>query len=203
MDQNAITTVAELEALYDQVSETAAHKSTDRLDAPTRAFIAACPFALLGTQGARGNHITPRGDAPGFVQVLDDQHVILPDRKGNNRLDGLRDILEDNRVSVLFLIPGVNETLRLHGTAIISTDPALRAVCLAQGKEPATVLIIKIREIFMQCPKALIRSALWGIQTRPAEVQSMGQLISAHKKGAVDAAVYDEAAPARMKANLY
>ena len=136
MDQYAITTVAELEALYDQASETAANKSTDRLDGPTRAFIAACPFALLGTQGSRGNHITPRGDAPGFVQVLDDQHVMLPDRKGNNRLDGLRDILEDNRVSLLFLIPGVNETLRLHGTATISTDPALRARCL-QAKRPS------------------------------------------------------------------
>ncbi len=203
MDQFAITTIAELEALYDQVSETAANKSTDRLDAPTRAFIAACPFALLGTQGARGNHITPRGDAPGFVQVLDDQHVLLPDRKGNNRLDGLRDILEDNHVSLLFLIPGVNETLRLHGAATISKDPALRARCLAQGKEPATVLIIKIREIFMQCPKALMRSALWGGHARPAEVPTMGQLISAHKKGALDAAAFDQAAPARLKANLY
>jgi PPOX class probable FMN-dependent enzyme len=203
MEQHAITTVAALEALYDQVLETAANKSTDRLDAPTRAFIAACPFALLGTHGSRGNHITPRGDAPGFVQVLDDQHVMLPDRKGNNRLDGLRDILEDNRVSLLFLIPGVNETLRLHGTATISTDPELRARCLAQGKEPATVLIIKIREIFMQCPKALMRSALWDGRTRPAEVPSMGQMISAHKKGAVDAVAYDQAAPARMKANLY
>ena len=203
MDHSDITTVAELEALYDQVSETAANKSTDRLDAPTRAFIAACPFALLGTQGSRGNHITPRGDAPGFIQVLDDQHVMLPDRKGNNRLDGLRDILEDNRVSLLCLIPGVNETLRLHGTATISKDPPLRARCLVDGKEPATVLIIKTREIFMQCPKALLRSALWGGQARPAEVPSMGQLISAHKKGALDAAAFDQAAPARMKANLY
>jgi hypothetical protein len=104
---------------------------------------------------------------------------------------------------LLFLIPGVNETLRLHGTATISTDPELRARCLAQGKEPATVLIIKIREIFMQCPKALMRSALWGGRTRPAEVPSMGQMISAHKKGAVDPVAYDQAAPARMKANLY
>lgn len=203
MEQHAVTSVAALEALYDQVLETAANKSTDRLDAPTRAFIAACPFVLLGTQASRGNHITPRGDAPGFVQVLDDHHVMLPDRKGNNRLDGLRDILEDNRVSLLFLIPGVNETLRLHGTATISTDPELRARCLAQGKEPATVLIIKISEIFIQCPKALMRSALWGGHPRPAEAPSMGQMISAHKKGAVDAVAYDLAAPARMKANLY
>jgi PPOX class probable FMN-dependent enzyme len=135
--------------------------------------------------------------------VLDDHRVMLPDRKGNNRLDGLRDIIEDNRVSLLFLIPGVNETLRLHGTATISTDPELRARCVAQGKTPATVLIIEIREIFMQCAKALMRSALWGGVPRPAAVPTMGQLIAAHKKGGLDPAEYDQAAPARLKANLY
>lgn len=203
MDPHAVTTLAQLEALYDQVMEVAATKSTDRLDAPTRAFIAASPFVLLGTQGARGNHITPRGDAPGFVEVLDDRRVMLPDRKGNNRLDGLRDILEDNHVSLLFLVPGVNETLRLHGIATISTDPDLRERCVAQGKVPATVLVIEVREIFMQCAKALMRSALWAGRPRPAEVPSMGQLISAHKKGGLDPIAYDLAAPERLKANLY
>jgi len=203
MDSHAVTTIAQLESLYDEVLGVAATKSTDRLDAPTRAFIAASPFCLLGTQGTRGNHITPRGDAPGFVEALDDHHLMLPDRKGNNRLDGLRDIIEDNRVSLLFLVPGVNETLRVHGTATISTDPGLRARCVAQGKMPATVLIVEIREIFMQCAKALMRSALWAGRPRPAEVPSMGQLISAHKKGALDPVAYDIAAPARLKANLY
>lgn len=203
MDPHAVTSIARLEALYDPVLEVAASKSTDRLDAPTRAFIAASPFVLLGTQGPRGNHITPRGDAPGFVDVLDDHRVMLPDRRGNNRLDGLRDIIEDNRVSLLFLVPGVNETLRLHGLATISTDPELRARCVAQGKVPATVLIIEIREIFMQCAKALMRSSLWAGRPRPSEVPSMGQLISAHKKGTLDAAAYDVGAPERLKANLY
>lgn len=203
MNPHAVTTIAQLEALYDQVMEVARTKSTDRLDAPTRAFIAASPFCLLGTQGARGNHITPRGDAPGFVEVLDEHHVMLPDRKGNNRLDGLRDIIEDNCVSLLFLVPGVNETLRVHGTATISTDPDLRARCVAQGKTPATVLIVEIREIFMQCAKALMRSSLWAGQPRPAEVPTMGQLIAAHKKGGIDAVAYDLAAPERLKANLY
>jgi PPOX class probable FMN-dependent enzyme len=203
MNPHAVTSIAELESLYDQVMEVARTKSTDRLDAPTRAFIAASPFVLLGTQGARGNHITPRGDAPGFVEVLDDHRLMLPDRKGNNRLDGLRDIIEDHRVSLLFLVPGVNETLRVHGTAIISTDPELRGRCVAQGKVPTTVLIIEIREIFMQCAKALMRSALWRGEKRPAEVPTMGQLISAHKKGALEPVAYDQAAPERLKANLY
>jgi PPOX class probable FMN-dependent enzyme len=203
MDPHAVTSLDHLLSLYDEVTPVAATKSTDRLDAPTRAFIAASPFCLLGTQGARGNHITPRGDAPGFVEVLDDHRVMLPDRKGNNRLDGLRDILEDNRVSLLFLIPGVNETLRLHGLATISTDPELRARCVAQGKTPTTVLVIEVREIFMQCAKAFMRSALWAGQARPEGVPTMGQLISAHKKGGIDPAAYDQAAPARLKANLY
>lgn len=203
MDPHAVTSLDHLLSLYDEVMPVAASKSTDRLDAPTRAFIAASPFCLLGTQGARGNHITPRGDAPGFVEVLDDHRVMLPDRKGNNRLDGLRDILEDNRVSLLFLIPGVNETLRLHGLATISTDPELRARCVAQGKTPTTVLVIEVREIFMQCAKAFMRSALWAGQARPEGVPTMGQLISAHKKGGIDTAAYDQAAPARLKANLY
>lgn len=203
MNPYAVTSIAQLEAIYDPVMEVAATKSSDRLDGPTRAFIAASPFVLLGTQGARGNHITPRGDAPGFVEALDDHRVMLPDRRGNNRLDGLRDILEDNRVSLLFLVPGANETLRLHGTATISTDPGLRERCVAQGKVPATVLVIEVREIFMQCAKALMRSALWAGRPRPAEVPTMGQLVSAHKKGALDAAAYDLAAPERLKANLY
>ena len=203
MDPHAVTSLDQLLSLYDEVTPVAASKSTDRLDAPTRAFIAASPFCLLGTQGSRGNHITPRGDAPGFVEVLDDHRVMLPDRKGNNRLDGLRDILEDNRVSLLFLVPGVNETLRLHGLATISTDPALRARCVAQGKTPTTVLVIEVREIFMQCAKAFMRSGLWAGRPRPAEVPTMGQLIAAHKKGGIDPADYDQAAPARLQANLY
>jgi len=203
MDPYAITDLAALEALYDPVLEVARTKSTAQLDDPTRAFIAASPFCLLGTNGARGLHITPRGDAPGFVEVLEGNRLMLPDRRGNNRLDGLRDILENNRVSLLFLVPGVNETLRVHGTAIISTDPELRARCVAQGKTPTTVLVVQIEEIFMQCAKALMRSALWDGRGRPAGVPTMGQLIAAHKNGAIDPMTYDRDAPERLKANLY
>jgi len=203
MDPHAVTDLAALEALYDPVLEVARTKSTARLDDPTRAFIAASPFCLLGTNGARGLHITPRGDAPGFVKVLEGDRLMLPDRRGNNRLDGLRDILENNRVSLLFLVPGVNETLRVHGTATISTDPELRARCVAQGKTPATVLIVQAQEIFMQCAKALMRSALWDGRGRPAGVPTMGQLMAAHKNGGIDPAIYDRDAPARLKANMY
>jgi len=126
-DPFAVTSVEALEALHAQPSELVRRKAVHRIDPLTRGFIAASPFVLIGTNGARGIHITPRGDAAGFVEVVDETTLILPDRRGNNRLDALRDILEDNRVSLLFLVPGVGETLRVHGNARITTDPAMRA----------------------------------------------------------------------------
>ncbi|WP_165585249.1 MSMEG_1061 family FMN-dependent PPOX-type flavoprotein [Roseococcus sp. SYP-B2431] len=202
-DRHAVTTLEALEAIYGHASELAANKSTDRLDPVTLAFIAASPFVLLGTQGRKGNHITPRGDAPGFVVALDEKRLAVPDRKGNNRLDGYRDILEDNRVSLLFLVPGMGETMRVHGTATISTDPGLRARCMAQEKVPATVLIVEVREIFMQCAKAIMRSDLWDGRKKAPGVPSMGALLLAHKKNGMDPAAYDAAAEERLRANMY
>ncbi|WP_424811154.1 pyridoxamine 5'-phosphate oxidase family protein [Roseococcus sp. YIM B11640] len=202
-DPHAITTAEALEALYGRPSELAANKSTDRLDPVTLAFIAASPFCLLGTQGSRGNHITPRGDAPGFVLALDEKHLMLPDRKGNNRLDGYRDIIEDNRVSLLFLVPGMGETMRVHGRATISTDPALRERCIAQEKVPTSVLIVEVQEIFMQCAKAIMRSDLWDGRKKAAGVPSMGALLLAHKKNGMDPAAYDAVAEERLRANMY
>lgn len=202
-DPHAVTSLEALEALYAAPSELVKNKATDRVDARTAAFITASPFVLLGTSGARGIHITPRGDAPGFVTVADERTLILPDRRGNNRLDALRDILEDDRVSLLFLVPGVGETLRVHGTARITTDPALRAAHIAQGKEPATLLVVSVRELFMQCAKALMRSRLWEGRTRPAEVPSMGELLAAQTPGRVTAAQVDADYPERMRTTMY
>lgn len=203
MNPHAVTTLAALEALYGPPSELAANKSTTKLDPTTCAYIAASPFCLLGTQGSKGNHITPRGDAPGFVVPLDDTHLMLPDRKGNNRLDGYRDILEDSRVSLLFLVPGMGETMRVHGTATISTDPELRERCIAQDKVPTTVLIVEIREIFMQCAKAIMRSDLWDGRKKAPGVPTMGALLLAHKKNGMDPVAYDAAAEERLRANMY
>lgn len=202
-DPHAVTTLEALEAIYGRPSELAANKSTDRLDPVTMAFISASPFCLLGTQGSRGNHITPRGDAPGFVLALDEKRLALPDRKGNNRLDGYRDIIEDSRVSLLFLVPGMGETMRVHGTATISTDPALRERCTAQGKVPTTVLIVQVREIFMQCAKAIMRSDLWDGRKKAPGVPTMGALLAAHKKNGMDWAAYDAVAEERLRANMY
>ncbi len=202
-DPHAVTSLDALLDLYGEVSANAAAKVTDRLDPRTAEFIAASPFVLLGTVGARGVHVTPRGDAPGFVTVVDDNTLILPDRRGNNRLDGLRDILEDPRVSLLFLVPGAAETLRVHGTARITTDPALRAAHVAQGKEPATLLVVRVHELFMQCAKALVRSRLWDGRGRPEGLPTMGQLLQVHTRGKVEADALDAAYPERIRTTLY
>ncbi|HYZ31079.1 MAG TPA: MSMEG_1061 family FMN-dependent PPOX-type flavoprotein [Crenalkalicoccus sp.] len=202
-DPHAVTIPAQLEALYDPPRELVLRKVTDRPDAPTRAFLAAAPFCLLATAGHRGAHCTPRGDAPGFVAALDDRTLALPDRRGNNRLDALRDILENPEVALLFLIPGVGETLRVNGAARITADPALRERLAAKGKPPTTVLIVAVREVYMQCAKALVRSRLWEGRRRPEGVPSMGELLAAHTRGMVEPPAYDAAAPARLAETLY
>jgi PPOX class probable FMN-dependent enzyme len=202
-DPFAVSSLEALEALYDAPSELVKHKATHRIDDATRRFIAASPFVLLGTSGARGLHITPRGDAAGFVEVVDENTLILPDRRGNNRLDALRDILEDDRVSLLFLVPGAGETLRVHGTARITTDPAMRARHVAQGKEPTSLLVVSVRELFMQCAKALMRSRLWDGRGRPEGLPTMGQLLASQRPGRVEAASVDGNYAERMRSTMY
>ncbi|MCW8088061.1 MSMEG_1061 family FMN-dependent PPOX-type flavoprotein [Sabulicella glaciei] len=202
-DPHAITSLAALDALYAEPSELVRKKVAPQLDAPTRAFIAASPFVLLGTVGPDGPHVTPRGDAPGFVEAPDDETLILPDRRGNNRLDALRDILVDDRVALLFLVPGAGETLRVHGRATITTDPALRARHVAQGKEPTSLLRVRVTSLYMQCAKAVIRSKLWAGAPRPAELPSMGALLEAHMKGAVKGEEVDARLPVTYAQTLY
>jgi hypothetical protein len=201
-DPHAVTSLAALEALYPAPSELVRQKAGNRIGPETAAFLAASPFCLLGTNGPEGLHVTPRGDAPGFVRIADERTLILPDRRGNNRLDALRDILHDPRVALLFLVPGAAETLRIHGTARITTDPALRAAHAADGKEPATLLVIAVESLFMQCGKALIRSRLW--EGRPkAAVPSLGRLVAEHTAGRADGAALDARMPANYRETLY
>jgi hypothetical protein len=202
-DPFAIASLEALAAHYAEPSELVRNKAGDRMGDETRAFIAASPFCLLGTIGPHGPHITPRGDAPGFVAVADERTLILPDRRGNNRLDGLRDILHDPRVTLLFLVPGAGETLRVHGRARITADPALRARHAAQGKEPATLLVIAVESLFMQCAKALMRSRLWGEATRPAGVPTLGKLVAEHSAGRANGAALDARLPETYAKTLY
>ncbi|MFZ4407087.1 MAG: pyridoxamine 5'-phosphate oxidase family protein [Paracraurococcus sp.] len=202
-DHFAVTTLDQLAAIYDPPRELVLKKVTHRLEARTLAFIAASPFAILATTGPQGVHATPRGDAPGFIAALDDRTLALPDRRGNNRLDGLRDIIANPAVALLFLVPGAGEALRVNGTARITADPALRARFVAQGKEPATIVLVTVGEVYMQCAKAIMRSKLWGERARPAAVPSMGELIAAHTGGLVEPASYDAEAPQRLLDTMY
>jgi hypothetical protein len=202
-DPYAVTSLDQLAALYDPPRELVLQKVTDRIEGPTVRFIAAAPFCLLATAGSKGPHCTPRGDAPGFVGVLDAKTLALPDRRGNNRLDGLRDILENPAVALLFLVPGASETLRVNGTARISADPALRGRFVAQGKTPTTVVLVTVREVYMQCAKAINRSRLWDGKARPAGVPTMGEMLAAHTGGLVEPVSFDAEAPARIAATMY
>ncbi|NKE47524.1 pyridoxamine 5'-phosphate oxidase family protein [Roseomonas frigidaquae] len=203
-DPHAVESLAALEALYGAAVPGSLLKVRRDIDAPSRDFIARSPFCILSTRGADGAvHGTPRGDAPGFVTVLSGTELALPDRRGNNRIDALRDIVGDPQVALLFLIPGVGETLRVAGRGTITTDPALCARLAEQGKAPATVLRIAVEEVFFQCARALLRSGLWGDTPRPAGVPTAGQFLKSATAGAFDAETYDREAPARLAANLY
>ena len=175
-DGFAVTSLEALAAIYKKPADSVLRKVTDYITEPGRAFIAASPFVILSTATDDGIDCSPKGDAPGFVQLLDDRTLLIPDRPGNNRIDGMKNIIANPKVGIIFLVPGVNETFRVNGTAHISIDPTLLSRFLVQGKPPRTVLVVKVDEAFSHCPKALVRSKLWqaGMQGRPAGVPSIG-----------------------------
>jgi len=201
-DPHDVTSLEALAALYAEPSALVRDKVGHAIGPATRAFIAASPFCLLGTAGPQGLHVTPRGDAPGFVEVADPHTLILPDRRGNNRLDALRDILHDPHVALLFLVPGAGETLRVHGTARITTDPALRRRHAVDGKEPTTLLVVTVASVYVQCAKAVIRSRLWDGRARPA-VPTIGRLVAEHAAGRADGDALDARLPEAYRATLY
>jgi PPOX class probable FMN-dependent enzyme len=123
-----------------------------------RAFIAASPFLILATGSSQGLDCSPKGDKPGFVQIEDDGRTLLiPDRRGNNRIDSLKNLVEDPRIGLIFLVPGANETYRVNGRARVSVDPVLKQRFAVDGKEPTTVIVVSVEQAFQHCPKALVR----------------------------------------------
>src|SRR5216684_180101 len=202
---NALTTIAELEALYGQPVEAATVKEVDRITPHYRAYIEASPFATLATSGPEGLDCSPRGDRPGFVRVADEKTLMLPDRRGNNRLDSLRNIVSDPRVALLFLIPGVGETIRVIGRASISTDPALTETFIVNGKAPRSVIVVAVERVFYQCTKAIVRSKLWD----PARhvdrnsLPSAGTILGEISGGQIGGPEHDRAQPQRIKETLY
>lgn len=202
-DPFAVATLADLERLYAPPAERARRKVVAALDDHARKFIAAAPYCILSTTGPRGAHATPRGDAPGFVASLPDGRLALPDRRGNNRIEALRDIVADPRVALLFLIPGVGETLRVNGTARLTTDPALTARFAVDGKPPVTVILVNVEEVYMHCARATLRAGLWRGAERPAGVPTAGQMLEAHTGGLVEAESYQRGIYDEAMRNLY
>jgi PPOX class probable FMN-dependent enzyme len=200
-----IRTVAELEALYDVPVATSITKEVEHLTPLHCAYIEASPFVVVATCGSNGLDASPRGDPPGFIRVVDERTLLMPDRRGNNRLDTLRNIVEDPRIGLLFMVPGVGVTLRVNGTAEISTDPELRESFAIDGNLPFTVIIVTATSVYTQCPKALIRSHLWDASRHrdPSELPSVGQILEAITHGDFDGGAHDAAYPERVRQTIY
>ncbi len=202
---STIRTLAELEELYEAPVSTSIIKETDHLTELHRAYVEASPFVVVATSGPGGLDCSPRGDPAGFVRIADERTLLMPDRRGNNRLDTLRNLVVDPRIGLLFLVPGVGVTLRVNGTAELSTDAELRQSFAVGDKLPTTVIVITTTSVYTQCPKALIRSRLWdpAHHRDPADLPSVGQIMEAITEGAFDGKAHDDAYPERVKQTIY
>jgi len=204
-EAHRITDLATLESLYGKPLGASIAKEIDYLHPHYQRMIAAAPFAVLATNGPGGVDTSPRGDAPGFVAVEDEKTLLLPDRPGNNRIDSLRNILSDPHVALLFLIPGIGETLRVNGRAAISVDPALLERFKVNGKRPRSVLIISVDTVFFQCSRAIFRSKLWdpAQHLERASLPSLGRMVADISRSGFDAESYDKGLYERLKGSLY
>ena len=204
-DDYRITDLDALQTLYGQPAGASLIKEVDHVHPHYRAFIEAAPFAILATSGPDGLDASPRGDPAGFVTVADDKTLLIPDRRGNNRIDSLRNIVADPRVALLFLIPGVGETLRVNGRASISTDPELLARFSMNDKPPRSVLVIHVETVFFQCSRAILRSELWDAakQVDRSSLPSVGRMLGDISAGTFDGVTYDRELPDRVRSTLY
>jgi PPOX class probable FMN-dependent enzyme len=200
-----LTTVEQLEAHYGHPHGPAVIKEIDHINDSYRKLIEAAPFVAIATSGPEGLDCSPKGDPAGFVHVLDDKTLAIPDRPGNNRIDGFRNIVRDPRIALLLLIPGVGETMRVNGRASISIDPDLLQRFPVNGKLPRSVMLIHVETAFVHCAKAIVRSKLWDEATKidRKSVPSLGTMIAELSNGELDGEAFDRAAPERIKAQLY
>jgi uncharacterized protein len=196
---------AGLEAIYGEIPPAAIAKEIDYVHPHYRAMIEASPFMVLATSGPEGLDCSPRGDPAGFVHVLNDRTLLIPDRRGNNRVDSLRNIVRDPRVALLFLIPGVGETLRVNGTAVLSVAPDLIERFPFRNTLPRSVIVVTVERIYFQCPKALVRSELWNPDKRipRSALPSTGTILADVTSGQFDGEQYDRAYPDRLRATIY
>jgi PPOX class probable FMN-dependent enzyme len=200
-----ITSTETLRDHYDPPSKRAVQKQIDHIDKHCRAFIALSPFLVIGTQGSDGlGDVSPKGDAPGFVLVKDEKTLVIPDRPGNNRTDTLLNLLDNPGVGLIFLVPGMNETLRVNGTARIVTDPDVLAEMQVNGRPPLSALVVDVKEAYLHCAKALIRSKLWADDHKIERktFPSLGQIIT-DQIGYGDAEAADASIEEAYRTKLY
>ncbi len=204
-EAHRISDVATLERLYGAPSGAAVEKELNYIHPHYRAMIAASPFMVLATGGPQGLDTSPRGDPAGFVTVEDEKTLMIPDRRGNNRVDSLRNIIANPQVALLFLIPGVGETLRVNGRAIISTAPTLLERFAVGGKLPRSVIVVHVDTVFFQCSRAIWRSKLWdpAQHIERSALPSLGTMIEDISQARIDRATYDNGLYERLKGALY
>ncbi|MBC7575758.1 MAG: pyridoxamine 5'-phosphate oxidase family protein [Tardiphaga sp.] len=205
---SVITTIEQLEQIYGEwasIGEASTAKVADRITPSYRRLIEVSPFVALATAGPEGLDCSPRGDLPGFVRIHDDNTLMLPDRRGNNRVDSLRNIVRDPRVALLFLIPGAGTTLRINGTAQLSVEPDLLASFAVDCKPPRSVIVMTVGEIYFQCARAIVRSELWNPDKRvdTATLPSPGQILAEMSESRVGGAEYDRVWPERARQTLW
>lgn len=206
MSAMIVDSIAALEAIYaPSLAPASVAKVTAAITPDYAALIAAAPFAVLATSGPEGLDCSPRGDRPGFVRVAGPRTLILPDRRGNNRIDSLRNVVRDPRVALLFLIPGSGTTFRVNGTAVISADPDLLDSFRVDGHAPRTALVITVEAAYFQCARAIIRARLWEPDARvdPADLPSPGAILAALTAGEVGGQVYDAEWPGRAAKTMW
>ncbi|MCD9822975.1 pyridoxamine 5'-phosphate oxidase family protein [Bradyrhizobium japonicum] len=202
---SVIETVEQLEAIYGAVGDASTAKVADHVTPLYRIFVEKAPFAALATIGPEGIDCSPRGDLPGFVRIHDPKTLMLPDRRGNNRVDSLRNIVRDPRVSLMFLIPGSGNAVRTNGRAYLSVDPELLASFKVEGKAPRSVMVMNVDEIYFQCARAIVRSDLWNPDKRidPKTLPTPGQILAEMSENKVGGAEYDRIWPERAAATMW
>lgn len=202
---STITTVEQLAELYGTPVPTSLAKEVDRITPHYRALIEASPFVALATAGPEGLDCSPRGDMAGFVRIHDDTTVMLPDRRGNNRVDSLRNIVRDPRIGLLFLLPGSGSTLRINGKAHLSVDPELLESFAVDGKAPRSVIVIEVETIYFQCARAIIRSELWNPDKflDPSDLPTPGQILADLSNNELGGAEYDNSWKTKAKESMW
>jgi len=202
---SVISSVEELEAIYGQPGEASLVKVADRITPQYRQFIEASPFMALATVGPDGLDCSPRGELGGVLHIADEKTLLLPDRRGNNRIDSLRNVVRDPRVALLFLVPGSGSTIRVNGRAQLSADPALLDRLAVDGKPPRTVMAITVGEVYFQCARAVVRAELWNPERHvdPKSLPTPGGILAAMSEDRVGGQAYDEEWPERARKTLW